>query len=256
MITMRAAALVVERNVWAYRRQWLVFSSGFVEPLLYLLSIGIGVGELVGEIPGPGGELVGYRDFVAPGMLAAAAMNGAIFDTTFNFFVKLKYQGVYDAMLATPLTPGAIAMGEVGWSLLRGGIYAAAFLVAMLLFGLVHSWWALLALPAAVLIGFAFAGAGLAGTTFMRAWTDFDLVSLVLVPLFLFSATFFPLSEYPGWLQSVVRLTPLYQGVALERALVLGAVGWSSLLQALYLAVLGAAGVRVASRRLSRLLTA
>src|SRR5688500_5414535 len=122
MLTQRGALLLLERNVIAYRRQWLAFLSGFAEPFLYLLSIGVGVGELVGDLPGPDGSLVTYREFVAPGMLAAAAMNGAIFDTTFNFFVKLKYQGVYDAMLATPLTPGDIAAGEVSWSLLRGGI--------------------------------------------------------------------------------------------------------------------------------------
>lgn len=255
MITFRAAQLVVERNIWAYRRQWFVFLSGFAEPILYLLSIGVGVGELVGTLE-HAGQVVTYREFVAPGMLAAAAMNGAVFDTTFNFFIKLKYQGVYDAMLATPLTPTAVALGEVGWSLLRGGLYAGAFLVTMLLLGLVTSWWAVLAVPAAVLIGFAFAGAGLGGTSYMRSWTDFDLVALVLLPQFLFSATFFPLSQYPGWLQWVVRLTPLYQGVALERSLVLGSVGWSSLLQVAYLAAMGAIGVRIASRRLARLLTA
>jgi lipooligosaccharide transport system permease protein len=253
---MGGARLLVERNVRAYRRQWYVFASGFAEPLLYLLSIGIGVGELVGRIPGPGGQLVSYREFVAPGMLAAAAMNGAVLDTTFNFFVKFKYQGVYDAMLATPLRPFDIAVGEVSWSLIRGAAYAAAFLVAMLLFGLVHSWWALLVVPAAVLIGFAFAGAGLGATTYMRSWTDFDLVSAALVPMFLFSGTFFPLSRYPDWFSWVVKATPLYQGVALERSLVFGALDWTTPLHALYLVVLGVVGVRVASRRLALLLTA
>jgi lipooligosaccharide transport system permease protein len=256
MIAMGGARLLVERNVRAYRRQWYVFASGFAEPLLYLLSIGIGVGELVGRIPGPGGQLVTYREFVAPGMLAAAAMNGAILDTTFNFFVKLKYQGVYDAMLATPLRPFDIAAGEVSWSLLRGAAYSAAFLVAMLLFGLVDSWWAALVVPAAVLIGFGFAGAGLAATTYMRSWTDFDLVSAALVPMFLFSGTFFPLSRYPGWFEWVVKATPLYQGVALERALVFGALDWTTPLHAAYLIALGLVGVRIASRRLARLLTA
>lgn len=256
MIAWRGALLLLERNVVAYRRQWLAFLSGFAEPVLYLLSIGIGVGELVGKIPGPGDTLVTYREFVAPGMLAAAAMNGAIFDTTFNFFVKLKYQGVYDAMLATPLTPGDIAAGEVSWSLSRGAAYAGAFLVTMVLFGLVPSWWAVLALPGAVLIGFAFAGAGLAATTWMRSWTDFDLVTAALVPMFLFSATFFPLSRYPEWLQWVVRCTPLYQGVALERALVLGAVEWTIVVHAAYLVALGVLGVRIAGRRLATLLTA
>ncbi|MCU1486632.1 MAG: type transporter [Actinomycetia bacterium] len=256
MIALLAARRVIERNYRAYKRQWYVFASGFAEPLLYLLSIGIGVGELVGKVPGPGGQLVGYRDYVAPGMLAAAAMTGAIFDTTFNFFIKLKYQGVYDAMLATPLSPGEVAIGEVGWALLRGAMYAAAFVVAMVLFGLVHSWWALLAVPAAVLIGFAFAGVGLGASGYMRSWTDFDLVNLAVTPMFLFSGTFFPLGRYPGWLQAVVRCTPLYQGVALERSLVFGELDVTTALHALYLVGLGLLGARIASRRLSRLLTA
>jgi lipooligosaccharide transport system permease protein len=256
VIALLAARRVVERNYRAYKRQWYVFASGFAEPLLYLLSIGIGVGELVGKVPGPGGALVGYRDFVAPGMLAAAAMNGTIFDVTFNFFVKLKYQGVYDAMLASPLTPGEVAAGEVAWALLRGACYAAAFVLAMVVFGLVHSWWAVLAVPGAVLIGFAFGGAGLGATGYMRSWTDFDLVNVVIVPLFLFSGTFFPLTRYPGWLQGVIRWTPLYQGVALERSLVFGVLDWTTALHALYLVAVGALGLRIASRRLAHLLTA
>jgi lipooligosaccharide transport system permease protein len=256
VIALGGARRIVERNYTAHRRQWYVFASGFAEPLLYLLSIGIGVGKLVGKIPGPGGTLVTYREYVAPGMLAAAAMNGAVFDTTFNFFIKLKYQGVYDAMLATPLSPFDIAAGEVSWALLRGAIYAAAFLGTMVLFGLVHAWWAALAVPGAVLIGFAFAGAGSAGTSFMRSWTDFDLVNAAILPMFLFSGTFFPLSRYPGWLEVVVRATPLYQGVALERSLILGAADLATLGHAAYLVAMGLAGVRVASRRLTTLLTA
>ena len=177
-------------------------------------------------------------------------------NTAFNFFIKLKYQGVYEAMLTTPLSPGEVAIGEVAWALLRGALYAAAFVVAMVLFGLVHSWWALLAVPAATLIGFAFAGVGLGASGYMRSWTDFDLVNLAVTPMFLFSGTFFPLDRYPGWLQGVVRCTPLYQGVALERALVFGAIDVTTALHALYLVVLGLLGARVASRRLSRLLTA
>jgi lipooligosaccharide transport system permease protein len=254
VIALHGARRILERNYTASRRQWYVFASGFAEPLLYLLSIGIGVGKLVGKVPGPAGSLVAYRDYVAPGMLAAAAMNGAVFDTTFNFFIKLKYQGVYDAMLATPLAPLDVAAGEVTWALLRGAIYAAAFLVTMILFGLVHSWWALLAVPGAVLIGFAFAGAGAAGTSFMRSWTDFDLVNAAILPMFLFSGTFFPLSRYPGWLALAVRCTPLYQGVAIERAVILGGPDLSTVGHAAYLAVLGVLGVRIASRRLTTLL--
>ena len=239
--------------MFAYRRTWWVFLSGFFEPVLFLLSIGIGVGKLVGKLPFDG-HPVAYKQFVAPGLLASAAMNGSLLDTTFNFFVKFKYSHTYDAILATPLATGDVAIGEVTWALIRGAVYSTAFLVTMLAFGLVPSWWALLVVPVAVLIGFAFAGAGLAGTTFMRSWVDFDYVTLALIPLFLFSATFFPLSQYPAGLQAVIRLTPLYQGVVLERALVLGHVEWMLLVHAAYLALLGTIGLRVASRRIARLL--
>ena len=238
---------VVERNTIVYRRGWLVFLSGLVEPFLYLLSIGIGVGALVGKVPGPNGVPVEYDAFVAPGLMAAAAMNGAVLDTTFNFFIKLKYSHTYDAMLATPLGVRDVAVGEVLSALLRGAFYSTAFLVAMVAFGLVSSWWAVLAVPAAMLIAFAFAGAGLGLTTFMRSWVDFDYVNLALVPMFLFSATFFPLSRYPEALQVVVKVTPLYQGVALLRGLTLGVVSWTMLLNVLYLAVMGVIGVRVAT---------
>ena len=245
---------IVERNALAYRRIWYVFLTGFAEPILYLLSIGVGVGGLVGDLPGAGGRPVSYETFVAPGLLAAAAMNGAIFDTTFNFFVKFKYMHTYDAMLATPLEVDEVATGEVAWALLRGTIYATGFLVTMLALGLVESGWAVLAVPGAVLIGLGFAGAGLAATTWMRSFIDFDYVNLAIVPLFLFSATFFPLSRYPDALSWVVRCTPLYQGVALERGLVLGDIRWTLLLNAAYLGVMGWVGIRIASARLGRLL--
>jgi lipooligosaccharide transport system permease protein len=244
---------LVERNVLAYRRGWAVFVTGFFEPILFLLSIGVGVGELVGRLP-VGGHFVSYKEFVAPGLLASAAMNGALLDTTFNFFIKYKYSHTYDAIVASPLGAGDIATGEVAWALMRGAIYSSAFLVTMVVLGLVSSWWALFVVPAAVLIGFAFAGAGLAATTFMRSWVDFDYVTLALIPLFLFSATFFPLTRYPAGLQAIIRFTPLYQGVVIERSLVLGDVQWTLLLHAAYLVLMGAIGLRVAARRIVGLL--
>ncbi|MET0275970.1 MAG: ABC transporter permease [Acidimicrobiia bacterium] len=246
---------VVERNQRVYLRRWYLFASGLVEPALYLLSIGIGVGALVGKVPGPNGELVTYKQFVAPGLLASAAMNGAIFDTTFNFYFKLKYSHAFDAMVATPLGVRDIGVGETTWALVRGVITSAAFLVTMLLFGLVPSWWAVLALPAALLISFAFAAAGILGTTYMRSWLDFDKVNMFIIPMFLFSATFFPITQYPDALQVVVRLTPLYQGVALERGLILGQLSWTMLLNAAYLVVMGVVCLEIAVRRLTRLLT-
>jgi lipooligosaccharide transport system permease protein len=244
---------LVERNFLAYRRAWIVFVSGFFEPVFYLLSVGVGVGHLVGHL-NVGGTTVSYTEFVAPAMLATSAMNGAIFDSTFNIFFKMKFLHLYDAVLSTPMRPWDIAAGEVTWALLRGACYSTVFVVVMASMGLVLSWWAVLALPAAVLIGFAFAGAGMALTTFMRSWQDFEFVQLAILPMFLFSATFYPLSTYPGAVQWLVRITPLYQGVDLERSLVLGDVDALLLGPAIYLAALGCVGMYVASRRLGHLL--
>jgi len=199
------ASHVIERDVLVYRRTWLVIVSGFFEPLFYLLGIGFGLGALIGTIDG-----VPYAVFVAPALLAVSAMNGAIYDSTFNMFYKLKYAKTYDAMLATPLGVGDVALGEVTWALTRGAIYAVGFMVAMLILGLVRTPWALMAVPASLLIGFAAAGVGTAATTFVRKWQDFDLVFVITLPLFLFSATFFPITIYPEPLRTVVELTPLY----------------------------------------------
>jgi lipooligosaccharide transport system permease protein len=247
-------AYVLERNVLAYRRMWLIFMTGLAEPVIYLLSIGLGVGGLIGTVAGPGGRPVPYEDFVAPGLLAASAMNGSVFDATFNFFFKFKWAHTFDAMLATPLAPRDVAFGELAWCLLRGTMYSTAFLGTMWALGMIQSAWAVLVIPVAMLIGFAFAGAGMAATTWMRSFVDFDKVNLVLMPMFLFSATFFPLSRYPDALQWVVRATPLYQGVSLVRGLTLGDLEWSLLGHAAYLVVLGLVGLRITSRRLGRLL--
>lgn len=245
------AASVYERNVWVYRSGWLILASGLLEPLLYLGSVGLGFGHLVRSIPTAYGE-VSYTDYVAPALLATSAMNGAVYDATFNVFHKLKFMKLYDAVLATPVRATDIAAGEVGWSLTRGLIYAIAFIVVMAAAGLIHSAWGVLALPGAMLIGFCCAGIGVAATCFMRSWQDFDFVLLATLPMFLFSATFFPLAAYPSSLQWLVQITPLYNGNVLLRALTLGHVSWVTLAHAAYLAVLGVLGVALAGRRLER----
>jgi lipooligosaccharide transport system permease protein len=247
----RRAARLFERNVVVYRSSWLILASGLAEPLFYLGSVGLGFGALVGSVQ-VDGTTIPYTDYVAPALLAASAMNGAIFDSTFNVFFKIKYMKTYDAVLATPVGPLDVAVGEVAWSLTRGLIYAAAFLVVMLGMGLVHSWWAIAALPAAGLVGFCFAGLGIAATCYMRSWQDFDFIQLVTLPMFLFSSTFYPLTAYSPAVQHIVQLTPLYNGVTLLRSLTLGDVGVATLGHVAYLAVLGVVGVAVASRRLGR----
>ena len=249
----RYASRVLERNVLVYRRSWIFIVSGFFEPLFYLLSIGIGLSHLVGPIR-VGDQLVPYTAFVAPGLLASSAMNGAMIDSTFLVFFKLKIAKTYDAMLVTPLGVGDVALGELSWCVLRGALYSAAFLVVMAILGYTVSPWAVLCWPAAILISLAFASAGMAGTTYMRSWQDFDMISLAFIPLFLFSATFYPITVYPGWLQLVVRCTPLYQGVVLVRAADLGI--WAPILLAhiAYLMAMVIAGVLITRRRLGALL--
>jgi lipooligosaccharide transport system permease protein len=220
----------------------------------YLLSVGLGLGVLVGKVPGPGGRFIPYRDFVAPGLLAVSSMNGAMYDSTFNIFFRLKYAKLYDAVLATPMRPAQVALGEIGWALLRGTIYAVAFTLVMVAMGLVDSPWVVLAVPVAVLIGFAFAALGMTGTTYMKSWQDFDYVILASMPLFLFAATFYPIGVYPRAVQVIVECTPLYQGVVLLRDLTVGVVGPDMLWRAAYLAVLGLAGLYVSGRRLGKLL--
>ncbi len=145
-------------------------------------------------------------------------------------------------------------MGETAWALFRGFLYAVAFMVVAGSLGLIDSVWGLLALPGAVLIAFSFAGAGVAAVTYMRTWQDFEFVALVQLPMFLFSATFFPISTYPDAIQWVVRCSPLYHAISLLRALNLGEPGWTQLVNVGYLVVLGLIGLAIAQRRVGKLL--
>jgi len=248
------ARRVVQRNMLVYSHSWIVLVSGFFEPLFYLLGIGFGLGSLIGTIdllPGPAVFEVPFAAFVAPGLLAMSAMNGAIAETIFNVFFKLNYEKTYEGMLATPLGIREIALGELLWSLMRGGLYATAFIGVMLAMGLVFSWWAVLVLPAAVLLGAAFSAAGLATTTFLRTVQDFDLpMGLVVMPMFLFSGVFFPISVYPIVIQAIMQVVPLYRGVHLLRSLTTGVIDLSILLDIGYLVAFFAVAMTIAMRRM------
>jgi lipooligosaccharide transport system permease protein len=253
-VTPFRAQRIWEKNFIAFRRVWKVVVSGFFEPLFYLFAVGIGVGALVGDVTLPNGQPVPYAAFVAPAMMAASAMNGAVIETTFEIFFKLKFGKVYEGILTTPMQPVDIAIGEIGWALLRGLVYSTAFVGVMFALGMTESLWAILAVPAATLIGFAFGSVGLAAATWMKSWQDFDLVTLVTMPLFLFSGTFYPLDVYPPFLQTVAKLSPLYHGTELLRGFTLGVIDWTMLGHAAFLAVMGLAGATVAGRRLDGLL--
>jgi lipooligosaccharide transport system permease protein len=243
---------MVERNVVAYRRQWIILLSGFFEPLFYLLSMRIGLGNLIGTVSVDGHE-VPYDHFVAPALMAASAMNGAIYDSTMNVYHKMKWARIYDGALATPMSPGDVALGEITWALIRGQLYAIGFLGVMWALGLVGSPWVIMALPFCALIGLAFASIGFAVTTFMRGFSDFEFVPTATMPMFLFSTTFFPISAYGSWAW-IVQLSPLYHGVALVRAANTGVFTVACIGHVLVLLSIAAVGMTVAARRLGTLL--
>jgi len=247
------ARRIVQRNLLVYRHTWIVLVSGFFEPLFYLLGIGYGLGTIVGDVPLADGRLIAYAAFVAPALLAQSSMNGAISESIFNVFFKLNYEKVYEGILNTPLGITEIALGELLWSLMRATLYSLAFLVVMLVMGLVLSPWTILVLPAALLISAAFSAAGLATTAYLRTVQDFDIpFGLVIMPMFLFSGTFFPISVYPVPVQWLMQLTPLFHGVNLLRDLTTGLISPSMLWDVAYLVVFLGIGVTIALRRLEQ----
>ncbi len=243
---------LVERNLVATKSFWPILLSGFFEPVFYLFAIGIGIGQLIGDID-VAGRAVSYTAFAAPAMLAASAMNGAVFEST-NIFFKLKFGKIYEGVLATPIEPTDVASGEIAWTLARGSMYSGAFLLVMAVMGLIESPIGILAFPATILIGFAFGAMATAGVTYMRTWQDLDYVTLITLPLFLFSATFYPLDVYPGWLQTITWISPLFHGVVLTRGLTLGILDWTMLINVAYLAGLGILGSWITARRIGDLL--
>ena len=252
--SLRRSIRMVQRNLLVYKHMWMVVFSGFFEPLFYLLGIGFGLGSMIGEVGG-----IPYSAFVAPGLLAASCMNGAISDGFFNIFFKLYYQKTYDGILATPMRVPDIAFGEMLWALTRGSIYAAAFLVVVLVMGqmigppMILSLWAILALPASILVSATFAAIALCITSFVRKIEDFDVVmGLLVMPMFLFSGTFFPTTQLPAFAQLVVQAVPLYHGVELLRQLTTGTVVPGIFIHVAYLILIGCVTFVIAMRRLER----
>jgi lipooligosaccharide transport system permease protein len=244
---------LVQRNLLVYKRGWMVIFSGFFEPLFYLLGIGYGLGTLVGDVPLPDGRSISYAAFVAPALLAQASMNGAIAESIFNVFFKLNFSKTYDAILATPLGIREIAVGEMLWSLFRGTLYVIAFVLVMIGMGLVISPYLFLVIPASILIGAAFSAACLATTAYLRTVQDFDLpMGLVVMPMFLFSGTFFPISLYPQPIQLAMELTPLFHAVGLLRGLATGALGWHELWDLAYMVAFGSIAMWIALNRLEQ----
>ena len=244
---------IMERAYIAFKSStWMIVISGFVEPVLFLLSFGYGLKDLVGDMT-VAGQPVGYVAFIAPALLATSAMNGAIYDSTMNVYFKMNHDRVYHGMLATSLGPMDVALGEISWALLRGLSYAVGFMAVVVPLGLVPSMWGILAIPAAVLIAFGFASFGMAVTSYMKSFQQLELINIVLLPMFLFSGTFYPLDIYPEWLQRVIEALPLWHAIQLERALTLGNISPDLLWHVLYFMVMIVGGLYFTTRRLNAL---
>ncbi|HEU4466421.1 MAG TPA: ABC transporter permease [Agromyces sp.] len=234
---------------------WLVMVSGLFEPVFYLLSLGIGLGALVGTVAVDGRE-VPYAAFIAPALLAVAAMNGAIYDSTWNVFFKIRFAKLYEGMLATSLGPLDVALGEISLALLRGALYAGGFMLVMQVLGLNLSWWAVLAIPAVLLIAFGFASIGMAVTSYLTTFQQMDWINFVMLPMFLFSATFYPLTVYPEPIQWMIQALPLWHGVELVRGLTTGVVGPAMLVHVAYYLVMIIIGMVFTTKRLRALFLA
>lgn len=227
---------VWQRNMRVYRRFiWSNIVSGFVEPLVFMLGLGFGIGQFVGELNG-----VPYTAFIAPGIIASSAMFAASFESTFGTFVRMTFQKTFDAIVATPVSIDEVTAGELLYSLTKSVVSGTVILVAIYLFGLVPAFHltALLVPVAAALIGALFAAAGMIIASIVPNIDNFNYyVTLVLTPMFIFSGIFFPVESLPPFAQTIAWFTPLMHAVRLMRSLVLGQTVhlWAD---ALWLAVL------------------
>jgi lipooligosaccharide transport system permease protein len=249
------SSTVLERNFRALRSSPLflvLLLSGLAEPLLYLLSIGVGVGRIIGGGIAYDHHIYPYPQFVAPALLAMSAMTGAIATSTFAFYVKLNYSKVFDAIFVTPVRAFEIAVAELAWATAHITVLSAAFLVIMTAMGLTTPLNALIALPAAILIGLSFAAVGMGLSTAIRSWQDFDMITTAEIALLLFSGAFAPIGNYPGAFQLLVELTPLYHGIELLRGLLLGSYHSSLIGHVAYLLALLIAGLLLARRQIER----
>jgi lipooligosaccharide transport system permease protein len=236
----------------SFRRTWRGWvATMFGIPVLNLLAFGYGLGHLIGQSSG-NVDGVRYVAYLAPGLLAATAMQSATEEATWAVMTAIKWQRTYYAMLATPLTAGQVLLAHLLWTGTRVAMSAAVLLGLIAALGL-GTWWTVLALPAAILTGLAFAGPVMAFSGRVESEESFAMLyRFGIVPLFLFSGTFFPISQLPSWLVPLAWVSPLWHGVDLCRDLVLGRLQWLDGLHVGYLAGLLVVGVWLADRSFRR----
>jgi lipooligosaccharide transport system permease protein len=234
---------VFEHRYLTYKRTFRAsIISSFLSPVLFLTAMGIGLGSYVSNSAAIGG--VPYLVFLAPGLLAATAMQSASFEGTFPIMGGLIWNKIFHAMYATPITPRDIALGNLLWIATRLTLISTVFTVVIVLFGAAESPLIVLAIPAAVLTGMAFAGPIAAFSATQKTPDKFSVIfRFGITPLFLFSGTFFPVSSLPAGLQVVAWLTPLFHGVALTRGLSLGTASDDPVAMAVHVAYLSTCAI-------------
>jgi lipooligosaccharide transport system permease protein len=248
------ARTLIQRNLMAFKSStWLVVLSGFVEPLFYLAAFGYGLGGFIGNVTDGNGNPVSYAAYITPALLATSAMNGAIYDSTWNVFFKMHFGKFYQTTLTTSIGVLDVALGEISWALIRGAVYAAAFLVVVSPMGLIPSGFGWLAIPGAVVIAFGFASFGMGLTSYLDNFKQMQWINLVMLPMFLFSGTFYPLSVYPLPIQWLVQALPLWHAIELERSLTLGVFDLALLGHVAYFVVMIGLGLVFTARRLNQL---
>jgi lipooligosaccharide transport system permease protein len=255
MTVIAASGRVWQRNWLVYRRLWhRSLAFGFLQPVLFLTAMGLGIGALIGtdDLSAFGG--VEYVHWLGPGLLAAMAMQTATFESTYPIMNKIMWGRNYEAMLSTPLGIRSIVGGELAWTAFRIGSLAAVFLVVLFLFGVPRSPMAVLAIPFAVLVGVAFASCLIAFTATQRNDVGFSAIfRFVINPLFLFSGTFFPLTQLPEWAQAIAWATPLFHGVELIRGAILDTLDpVTAPIHLAYLLVMFGIGAVLAERNLAK----
>ncbi|MEY2675297.1 MAG: hypothetical protein RL645_56 [Actinomycetota bacterium] len=254
---------MIERAFFALRSStWIIVASGFVEPVFYLMAFGLGLGTVIGNVTGivdGAGNPVSYTAYIAPALLATSAMNGAIYDSTWNVFFKMHFGKLYQGILATSMGTLDVALGEITWALMRGFAYAIGFTVVITGIGtvtgdpLIRSWTGIFAILAAVLIAFGFASFGMAITSYLKSFQQMNWINFFMMPMFLFSGTFYPLTVYPEWVQWVIQAMPLWQAIEMVRGLTLGIIDAALLGHVLYFVVMIVGGLWFTTRRLRAL---
>jgi lipooligosaccharide transport system permease protein len=234
----------------------VIWLTAVTEPVLYLLAMGLGVGSLIDSGITVDDTQLTYLQFVSPALLAVSCMSGAISASIFSFYTRHRHLGMFRTMSTAPVSPAEVVVADWLWEIIRVTMLSAIFVAVLIATGILGIGSALVVFAATILLNAAFAAVGIGISTLLRGWQDFDIVTVAQTVLFLFSGTFFPIEQYPSWLQLVVQLSPLYHGIELLRGLTVGAYGIALVWHAGFLLVMVVGGLAFSVRRVDRDLSA